>query len=233
MKIYLNILFAVLLCSCSTLNYINQSQLLADDINCTIDDFNATYYRYPNNVDEFYKFIVLNYDLDNRTVYKDKYKVVKYVKTQKDNIYIYSNNHFMFFYGRKSGITIDKSIGLCDWLKFDNHSITTKLNASNFFAKDGDIIHKSNEEFENNLKIIRSKYTTPSFITINGDSILNRGVFQYDRKNNLVPLCELSNLSECKSFMTDLKSYLKEFTSEHEDIERILFYTTIKKDNTP
>lgn len=233
MKVYLNILLSVLLCSCNTLSQIriNKTQLLVDDINCTIDDFGATYYRYPSNVDEFYKFILSYYDLSNSFVYKDMYKVVKYVKTQKDNTYIYSTNHFMFFYGKKDGIVIDRTLELCDWLKIDNYSITKKINLSNFFGENGEIIHKGNDEFENDLKRIRSKYKLTSFNIINGDSIVNRGVFQYDRKNGLVPLCELSNLSECDSFMIDLKYYLKKFTLKNNEIDKILFHTIIKKNN--
>jgi len=230
MKVYLNIFLSVLFCSCNTLNQnrINQSQLLADDINSTIDDFSAIYYRYPDNANEFYKFTLSYNDLNN----SNDNKVVKYVKAQKDNIYIYSTNHFMFFYIKKDGIVIDRTIGLCDWLKIDNFSITTKLNASNFFGENGEIIRKGNDEFENDLKEIRSKYKLTSFNVINGDSIVNRGVFQYDRKNGLVPLCELSNLSECDSFMINLKSYLEKFTLEHNQIDKILFYTIIKKNNT-
>lgn len=231
MKVYINILLSVILCSCNTLNQtrINQSQLLADDINSSIDDFIAIYYRYPDNAEEFYKFTLSNYDLNN----KNENKVVKYLKAQKDNIYIYSTNHFMFFCGKKDGIVIDRTLGLCDWLKIDNYKITTKINFSNFFGENGQIIRKGNDEFENGLKNISGKYKLMSFNIINGDSIVNRGVFQYDRKKGLVPLCELSNLSECDSFMIDLKYYLKKFTLKNNEIDKILFHTIIKKNNIP
>ena len=113
MKVYLNIFLSVLLYSCNTINQIhmNQSQLLADDINSIIDDFSAIYYRYPDNADEFYKFTLSYSDLNNN---KDS-KVVKYVEAQKKNIYIYANNHFMFLYGKKDGCrlqTIPSSISI-------------------------------------------------------------------------------------------------------------------------
>lgn len=232
MKKIAGVIFIMFFYSCNIIENVtnNRVQRLADNINVSIENFSATYYRFPNDPEELYKFILSHNSKGN--IFASDNDVLKYLKSRRNKIYIHSTNNFMFFYGKKYDICIDRTFGLCDWLKTgnveDDIHFTMAYFPSNFLNAEGDFILNIKKEFENDLKEIRSKYKDVSFRITNNDTIVKRGVFQYDKLNGLIPLCEFDDLTEYNPFIDELKSYLKEFTSKHSEVDKILFYTTIK-----
>lgn len=207
----------------------NKHVLLVSDINSSIYTFRDTHYRYPTDNIEYYNFIMKYYNTDEKQNTKQEWKhLINYVKKNKDNIYIYSNLHFMFFFGKKHEIVIDQPMGVCDMFIGENHDTYLPINRVNIFDSNNNLLFNLNDEFESGLSDISDRFENITHKYVDSVLIVNRALFEFDSEDGLTLICRTYETNETDSFINEIEEYLKSFTLNKPAISKILFYSKLK-----
>lgn len=231
MKKVLIISLITILSSCSKVIFElrNKNDLLVSDINISILTFRDTYYRYPTDNNEYHNFIMRYYGTDeDQNVKKEWRHLINYVNKNKDKIYIYSNKHFMFFFGKKYEIVIEQPMGVCERFVGDNDEYYSPINKVNIFDANNNVMFNLNDEFEIGLSDICEKYKNISHKYVDSVLVVNRALLEFDPENGLNILCQTYETNETDDFIFELERYLELFIFNNPSITKILFYSKLR-----